>query len=119
MAKPPPRSAKEIIDDALRDNRSWEWLCYVLVVLLVGVGISILLFGIILERDVAAVVGGGVSGLFWPALRYARNFRQDNIRVRLYELPLAMSKSPEDAAMYLERAIGALKQPISSTGGSP
>lgn len=47
MAKAPSRPAKDIIDDALADNRWWEWLCFGLVALFVVVGLSVLAFGII------------------------------------------------------------------------
>lgn len=105
MAKVTARPATEIIDDALRDNRSWEWLCYALVVLLVVTGVGTLVAGIIQGREVVVVTGGGVTGLFWPALRFARGFRDANIRVRLYELALAMAKTPEEASAALREAL--------------
>jgi hypothetical protein len=115
MAKATSRPAKEIIDDALADNRWWEWLCYVLVALLVVTGISVLIIGIIQEKAAIAATGGGVTALFWPALSFARSFRRDNIRIRLYEIPLTMAKDDEAAARHLREAIGSLQTPLKKT----
>lgn len=100
------RPAKEIIDDALRDNKSWEWLCFGLVVLLVATGVAVLITGIIQNEIVVAVTGGGVTGLFWPALGYARGFRRDNIRIRLFEFALSKADTTQEAAAILREAIG-------------
>lgn len=91
---------------SLSDNRLWEWLCYTLVILLVVVGVSTLFVGIIKEKEVIAATGGGVTGLFWPALRYASAFRKDNIRIRLYELALAKAKTSDEIAAVLCDALG-------------
>lgn len=56
-----------------------------------------------------AAVGGGVTGLFLPALWFAKGFRRDNIRIRLYEIPLAMATDGDEAARYLREAIGAIQ----------
>jgi hypothetical protein len=120
VAKATARSAREIIDDALGDNQWWEWLCFGLVILLVVTGIGTLVMGIIKEKELIVLTGGGVTGLFWPALSFARSFREANIRVRLYELALAMAKTPDEATSVLREALGIpkatqLKQPETTT----
>lgn len=93
-----------IIDAAIKDNRRWEQLCFGLVILLVGTGVSTLVTGIIKEKDAVAVSGAGVTGLFWPALSFARRLREFNIRIRLSEVALSLATTPEEAANVVERA---------------
>ena len=120
MAKASPtRPAKDIIDDALRDNRSWEWLCYALVFLLVLTGVGTLITGIIQQKEVVVLTGGGVIGLFWPAMRFARGFRQDNIRIRLFEYALAKATTATEAADILRTALNPLAPPPTAEGKTP
>ena len=115
-----PRSAKDVIDAALQDNSSWEWLCYIAVILLIATGLAGFVTGIILGRDLVAIGGAGVTALVWPALRFAGRLRDANIRIRMYELPLSRADTADDAARILNEALG---HPSSSagtnTGGKP
>ena len=105
------RSAKSIVDDALGDNRFWEWLCYAIVVLLVLTGLTTLVVGVAQQKEIVALTGGGVAGLFWPAMHFAKGFRSDNIRIRMYEYALSKAETPAEAAAILKEALGALRSP--------
>jgi hypothetical protein len=93
-----------------------EWLAFALVVLVVLTGVCRLGRGYHIGRDWVAVTGGGVTGLFWPALRYAQSYRRDNIRIRLYELP---SRAGEDdrrgGRVFSSAPSGAVGAPRSPT----
>ena len=109
------RTAKEIIDEALRDNRAWEWLCYVLVILVVAVGLTVLVIGAVRGDGIIALAGGGVTGLFFFALRFARQIREENIKIRLCEVALAKAKTPSEASQILRDTFS--RQPASA--GTP
>ncbi len=98
------RSAKEVIDDALRDNRAWEWLCYATVISIVVAGLTVLLIGAIRGDGIIALAGGGVTGLFFFALRFARLIREENIRIRLCEVALTKAKTRHEVGQILRDA---------------
>ncbi len=99
MAK--ARDAKTVIDTAIADNLWWEQLCYGLIVVFVVVGIAIVIVGAAQDNGLVSLSGTGLAGLFWPAIRYVWKFRSENIRVRLYELPLAAAGSADEMAAIL------------------
>lgn len=103
------RTAKEVIDAALRDNRAWEWLCYALVILVVVVGLTVLVIGAARGDGIIALAGGGVTGLFFFALRFAQRIRDENIKIRLYEVALTKAKTPTEASQILREAL--VRQP--------
>lgn len=91
------RSPKEVIDDAIADNRWWERTCFALVVLFVASGLTTLTVGIMKEKDTLAVTGGGITALFLPAMWFARGLRERNMRIRASEIPFALAKTTEEA----------------------
>jgi hypothetical protein len=104
--KPNPRPAKEVIDDALKDNASWEWLLYIFIAAAGTVGIAAVVVGIITGEPVASGAGGVITAALAFPIRAARQLRADNIRIRLFELALAKAKTQEEAVEVLEKALG-------------
>jgi hypothetical protein len=100
----PKRSAKAVIDAAVRENRSWEWLSYVLTILFAIVGLLTLLIGAVKGDGLVSLSGSLAAALFWPALRSANSIRQANIRIRLYELALTKAKTAKEAADIIRDA---------------
>jgi hypothetical protein len=98
------RTAKEVIDQALRENRLGERLCYALAVVFVTVGVGVIVWGAASEQGVVAVAGSIASILFWPAMREARQIRKENIAIRLLEAPLSMAGTADAAAKALKDA---------------
>lgn len=104
MAK---RPAEAIIDDAIADNRWWEWVCFGLVILFVASGLTTLAVGIINGRDLVALAGGGVTVLFVPAMHFAKNLRERNMRIRMSEAAVALAKTSEEVRAVLRETFGA------------
>ncbi len=82
------RTAKDVIDEAIRENRFGEALLYFFAILFVLVGVTILVYGALQNQPVTAIVGFASTSLFWPAMTSARRTRRENIAIRLLEAPL-------------------------------
>jgi hypothetical protein len=97
-----PRSAREVIDAAIRENREWEWVCLGLAVTFAAVGAALLVLGAVRADWGIAGPGVAASALFTPMLWVAMRIRQTNIRVRLLEIPLQKAKTAEEAANIID-----------------
>ena len=98
-----PRSANEVIDQAIKENRFGEFLLYLFAILFVCVGLSVLVYGMLEGKAVTSIVGLASSTLFWPAITSARRTRKENIAIRLLEAPLGRADTAKDAADMLHR----------------
>jgi hypothetical protein len=92
------RTAKEVIDQAIRENRFSEWLMYAFAIIFVVAGVSVLIFGAKNGEAVATISGAVASALFYPAMASARRIRKENIAIRLLEAPLSRSDTSKAAA---------------------
>lgn len=94
-SEPPaaPRSARDVISAAIRENKVWEWLCVSLVVAFPVAGLGVLVAGAFGGDGLMSLSGAVASGFFWPALKYATAVRQANMEVRMLELVLMESHS--------------------------
>jgi hypothetical protein len=102
MAK--QRTAQEVIDQAIRENRFGERLLYGFACLFVGCGITTLLHGIFAGAATEAVLGAVGSSLFYPAMHLAKQIRHQNIAIRLLEASLARADTAQDAASAIRSA---------------
>ena len=105
MSTVPPsqvRSAKVVIDSAIRENRFGEWLCYGLILLFAIVGVGVLIVGAIRSEGLISLAGSITSGLFWPAFNQAHRIRKENLMIRLLELTLSKETTAEEAARALQ-----------------
>jgi hypothetical protein len=93
-----PRPAKEVIDQAIRDNRPGEYLCYAFAVVFVLVGTVTIVTGLCTGNYAISLIGTVASGLFWPAMSNARQVRRENIAIRLLEGPLSKAATSKMAA---------------------
>jgi len=99
-----PRTAKLVIDQAIKENRRGEWLCYGFAVAFVGVGVAVIAKALFTEQSVwTTVVGGVVSALFWPAMNAAWQIRRENLAIRLLEAPLSRAETAQAAADMLQK----------------
>ena len=100
-----PRDAKEIIDQALEDNRFAEYMCYGFCMVFVFLGVSILIFGAISGKPLQALVGAITTGLFLPAMNNARSLRRESIKIRLLELRLGRADTAKEAIDEIARMV--------------
>ena len=84
-------------------------MAFGLVIVLVTTGVTTLVAGIILDRQYLTLSGGGVTCLFWPAMRFAVTIRADNIRIRLYEAAISKATTSAEVAHILAEALGTRK----------
>jgi len=99
-----PRTAQEIIDQAIRENRPAERILYGFAVIFVLCGVGTLGYGVLAGSEVPAILGVIASALFYPAMREAREIRRQNIAIRLLESPLSKAGTSEDAAVSIRAA---------------
>ena len=95
---PAPRTAREVIDVAIGENKAWDWLCWLLVILFPLAGVGVLIFGAVRGEGLVSLSGAIASALFWPALRYAITIRKANLEVRMLELTVSRATDPKEIA---------------------
>jgi hypothetical protein len=98
------RSAQEIIDQAIGENRFGERLCYAFATLFVLVGIGVIIWGAKAGDGIVSIAGSIAGILFWPAVREARQMRKENMMIRPLEAPLSMATTADAAAKSLRDA---------------
>src|SRR5262249_35726208 len=95
------RTAKEIIDQAISENRGREILLLVLAAGIVVVGCSVLVYGAATGQAIAAVAGAVANLILWPAMREARQIIKENKMTRMLEFPLSQAGSAKASAEML------------------
>jgi hypothetical protein len=104
-----PRTAKLVIDQAIRENRSWEWLCFLAAGGLVLVGLVAIVRAMFFQQDTVVTVVGGIANLlFYPPLAIGQRIRKENFAVRLLEVPLCKATTEEAAANMLREMFVAI-----------
>lgn len=94
-----PRSAKEVIDQLIRENLWWEWLCFIAACLFLLIGVGVIIRAMLVDQsNVLTIVGGACNFLLWPSLAHAQRIRKENQAIRLLEIPLSKAVTAEKAA---------------------
>jgi hypothetical protein len=102
VAESRKRTPNEIINQAINENRFGERLLYLFSCTTFFVGVGVLVAGAYQGQQVIAASGAVASALFYPAMRLARRIREQNMAIRLLEIPLTNSRTAEEAAKILE-----------------
>jgi hypothetical protein len=98
------------------EGAKWERLCFIFVALAGFTSLGVMVTGAATHEGLVALSGGvGGTGVVGSLLAYANGVRRDMIRIRLYEIPLAIAKTAPEAAEILREALG---RPA-KTGGKP
>jgi hypothetical protein len=97
------RTAQEVIDQAVRENRFGEFFLYALAGLFAAVGLSVLVWGMFHREALISVAGSVATALFWPAMTSARRTRKESLAIRLLESPLSRADTAKDAAEMLRK----------------
>jgi hypothetical protein len=101
MAK---RTAEEVIDAAIRENRPNEYLLYAFAILFVVLGTGSFIFSIWLGHWTLSIGSALETGLFYPAMSAVQKTRRENQKIRLLELALTNASTAAEAATVLHRA---------------
>jgi hypothetical protein len=101
VAESRKRTATEIINNAINENRFGEHLRYLFSCVTFFVGIVVLGVGAYQGQPIIAASGTVAAALFYPAMRLARGIREQNMAIRLLEIPLTNSKTAEEATKIL------------------
>jgi hypothetical protein len=96
------RSAREVIDQAIEENRFGERLLYALSTISAIVGLFVVVWSVLHIQPVAALAGSACTALFWPAMRLGQQTRKENIALRLLEALLAKATTATAAAEMLQ-----------------
>jgi hypothetical protein len=100
----PKRSAQEVIDTAIRENRSNEYLLYAFALLFVALGTGSFIYSIWTGHWALSIGSAIESGLFYPALSTIQRVRRENQKIRMLEIPLTNAKTADEAALALTKA---------------
>jgi hypothetical protein len=100
-----PRTAHQVINDAIMENRIAEWIMYGFATAFVITGIALLILGSIKDNTFTGALGGVSSLLFWPSMTAARRVRKENIAIRLLEAPLGRADTAKEAAEMLRHLV--------------
>lgn len=98
------RSAKDLIDQAIAENRTPERLYYVFASVLMAVGVGSIVYGAVNGEGLVALAGGIATALFVPAMGGVRAIRRENLAIRLLEASLERAESAEEAARVIRDA---------------
>lgn len=99
------RTAKEVIDNAISENKLAEFLMYGFAFVFVLIGLFILIYSVLNDNILTSVIGLVVSSLFLPAMTSARRTRKENIAIRLLEAPLSRADTSKEAAEMLHKLL--------------
>ena len=99
------RTPKQVIDQAISDNKASEYLLYFLAFLFATVGLGILSFGVYRENTISSIAGVVASSFFWPAMSSARRTRKECIAIRLLEDPLSRADTASEAADTIRQVV--------------
>lgn len=114
------RTAKEVIDQAIKDNRGPEYLLYTFASIFVLLGSALIIAAIYNKASINAIAGVALNGLAWPAVQMTREIRQQNLMLRMLEVPLLKANTAAEAAkMLTETFVNHFKPLPSKKAGSP
>jgi len=97
---------KEVIDQAIQDNRVPMVILYVFACMFVISGVLLITPSIWNRMPLAAVSGAALNGLTWPAVGVTRVLRQQNPMLQMLESLLTKARTEEEAAKMLGTAFG-------------
>jgi hypothetical protein len=100
----PPQKARDLINRALRENRTGENILYAGAIILLIVGPFSVGWGVLQGESISTIAGVVSTLCIWPAVKMAWRVRAINLYIRLLEVPLTLAKTPEEALRVLEES---------------
>jgi hypothetical protein len=95
------RSAYDVIDSTIRENRPNEYILYAFAGLFVILGTGAFIFSLWSHQWTLSIGAALESGLFYPAMREVHKIRSENQKIRLLEIPLNNASTANEAAASL------------------
>ena len=108
------RSASQVINEAVSENRKPEWLLYGVAIGSVLTGQLLIVSSIYSNVPIWTLPGLAMNLLAWPAYREARALRAESLRLRLLEIPLSKAQTADEAAQMLDTFTRRLEDPVSA-----
>ena|SRR5947209_616560 len=102
------RTAEEVISHAIKENRLPEYMLYVFAAIFVLTGEILIGWSIYHGYAISTVGGVALNALAWPAFRETRQIRQENLMLRMLEIPLSKARTTEEAAKMLTEEFATL-----------
>ena len=102
------RTAKEVIDQAIAENKSGEWLIYGFATVFALVGLFLLIWAALKGELIVALAGALSGSLCWPAVRAVERIRSQNMAIRTLEIALRRADTGKKAAKMLVDLYGEL-----------
>ncbi len=103
-AGPLPRSARSVINEAIRETAGWDTICWYGVILFGLTGVVTILGSLWTSSPMTAVVGAVPTSLCWPCIHYATMIKRGNVALRMLELALDQARSAEQAYAAINKA---------------
>ncbi len=100
------RTSKDVIDQAIRDNRVPEAILYGFACVFVLSSMTLIGLFVWIRMPLAAVSAVALGGLAWLTVRMTQGLRQQNRMLRMLEVPLMKAGTAEEAAEMLTTAFG-------------
>jgi hypothetical protein len=97
------RSARQVIDAAILENRPNEYILYGFACLFVGLGTVSFIYSLWSGHWALSIGSAIESGLFYPAMNAVQKIRKENQKIRLLELALTNASTAADAAAALHK----------------
>ena len=99
----PERSAQEVIDQLIRENRPNEYMHYAFAILFVSLGTGAFIYSIVTGHWALSIGSALETGLFYPAMNVIQRIRRENQKIRLLELALTDAHTEADAVAAIQR----------------
>jgi hypothetical protein len=102
------RTPRQVIDQAVKENRLGERLLYGMAIGFAGIGGVLLIWAAANHSPTMAVVGCLSEILVWPSVESARKTRRESVAIRLLEAPLSRADTAREASDMLWKVYGEL-----------
>lgn len=112
------RTPREVIDQAIEENRFGERVLYLLACVFGIIGVLMLAAAAWSRLPWVGGVGGISTALCWPAVASARQTRKESIMIRLLEAPLSRADTAQQAAQMIQQLFSELMLQKSNEGRS-
>lgn len=108
------RTAEEVINQAISENRLPEYILYGMSIIFVVSGGILIVWSLAHNFGWGAVAGVGLDGLVWPAFAQTKRLRQENLVLRMLEISLSRAHTADEAATMLTERFASLLKPDAS-----